>query len=108
MAYTTINSEDRLVQTTFADHLRDALGWDSIYAWKRETFGPEGTLGRDDTREVVLTRDLRDAIARFNPELPDKAVNEAIEKLTRQDFSRSVLQHNQEFYGYIRGGVPVS
>jgi type I restriction enzyme R subunit len=29
---TDINSEDRLVQKTFADHLRNALGWDSVYA----------------------------------------------------------------------------
>ncbi len=95
MAFTNINSEDRLVQATFADHLSDMLGWDSVYAWSEETFGPEGTLGRRDTKDVVLTRDLRSAITRFNPDLPEKAVHEAIEKLTRQDFSRSALQHNR-------------
>jgi len=108
LAFTDINSEDRLVQKTFADHLHDVLGWDSVYAWNEETFGSEGTLGRSDTKEVVLIRDLRAAITCFNPELPEKAVNEAVEKLTRQDFSRSALQHNQQFYGYIRNGVPVS
>lgn len=108
MAITDINSEDRLVQQTFADHLRDALGWDSVYAWNEETFGPGGTLGRADTREVVLTRDLGHAIATLNPDLPEKAVEEAVEKLMRQDFSRSMLQHNQEFQRYIRNGVPVS
>ena len=108
MAFTDINSEDRLVQKTFADHLHDVLGWDSVYAWNQENFGPDGTLGRDDMKDAVLTRDLREAITRFNPELPAKAVNEAIEKLTHQDFSRSALQLNQEFYGYIRKGVPVS
>ena len=108
MAFTDINSEDRLVQQTFADHLRDVLGWDSLYAWNEETFGPDGTLGRLDQREVVLCRDLRRAITGFNPALPEKAVDEAIEKLTRQDFSRSTLQHNREFHSYIRDGVPVS
>ncbi len=105
---TDINSEDRLVQETFANHLRDKLGWRSVYAWNEETFGPDGTLGRADTREVVLTRDLRAAIEQLNPELPPVAVSEAIGKLTRQDFSRSLLQHNQEFYGFLRDGVPVS
>jgi type I restriction enzyme R subunit len=105
---TNINSEDRLVQKTFADHLHGVLGWDSVYAWNEDAFGPEGTLGRSDTKEVVLIRDLRAAITRFNPVLPEKAVNEAIDKLTRQDFSRSALQHNEELYGYIRNGVPVS
>lgn len=43
---TDTNSEDRLVQQTFAQHLRDKLGWESVYAWKEENFGPSGTLGR--------------------------------------------------------------
>ena len=42
MAVTPINSEDRLVQATFAEHLEQALGWESIYAWNDETFGPGG------------------------------------------------------------------
>ena len=29
MAYTDINSEDRLGQTTFAEHLEHQLGWES-------------------------------------------------------------------------------
>lgn len=108
MALTDINSEDRLVQQTFADHLHEVLGWDSVYAWNQETFGPDGTLGRSDTTEVVLIRDLRAALVRLNPELPEPAVNAAVETLTRQDFSRSLLQHNQAFYRFIRDGVPVS
>ncbi len=40
--------------------------------------------------------------------MPEKAVDEVIEKPTRQDFSRSALQHNQEFFGYIRSDIPVS
>src|SRR4051812_31279872 len=98
MAYTDINSEDRLVQATFATHLRDVLGWESVYAWNDETFGPEGTLGRADTREVVLTRDLRAAIVRLNPDLPSAVVDEAVATMTRVDITRSLLQHNQEKY----------
>ena len=104
---TDINSEDRLVQKTFADHLHDALGWDSIYAYNEETFGPRGTLGRTNEREVVLVRDLRSALERLNPTMPQSACEQAIEKLTRVNLSRSLLQHNKEFYGYIRLGVPV-
>src|SRR5262245_15228466 len=104
---TDINSEDRLVQQTFAEYLHDVLGWDSVYAWNHETFGPHGTLGRDSEREVVLVRDLRAALARLNPTLPESAREQAVEKLTRVDFSRSLLQHNREYYGYIREGVPV-
>lgn len=108
MAYTDINGEDRLVQATFAEHLEKELGWESVYAFNEETFGPNGTLGREDTRDAVLKRDLRSALARLNPQLPEAARDEAVEKLTRHEFSRSLLQHNQEFYGWIRDGVPVS
>jgi type I restriction enzyme R subunit len=108
MAYTDINSEDRLVQATFAEHLEHKLGWESVTAWNEETFGPDGTLGRADTREVVLVRDLRAALARLNPELPADALDGAVRTLTRTDFSRSLLQHNREFYQFIRDGVPVS
>src|SRR3984893_10812449 len=106
--FTDINSEDRLVQATFAEHLTQVLGWESVYAWNDETFGPDGTLGRADTREVVLTRDLRAALARWNPQLPPTAVEAAVSTLTRHDFSRSLLQHNREFYRFICDGVPVS
>lgn len=54
MAYTAINSQDRLVQTTFAEHLEKVLGWDSVYAWNRENLGAAGTLGRTDPRKAVL------------------------------------------------------
>lgn len=104
---TDINSEDRLVQQTFADFFEQELGWDSVYAWNHEIFGPEGTLGRNSEREVVLVRDLREAIARLNPDLPESTREQAVEKLTRTKLSRSLLQHNREFYVYIRDGVPV-
>ena len=33
MPITDINSEDRLVQRTFAEHLERVLGWESVYAY---------------------------------------------------------------------------
>jgi hypothetical protein len=108
MALTPINSEDRLVQATFAEHLRDKLGWKSVYAWNDETFGPNGTLGRKDTTEATLTRDLRAALIRLNLDLPPTAIDDAMRVLTVHDFSRSMEQHNQDFARLIRTGVPVS
>jgi len=104
---TNVNNEDRLVQQTFADHLRDSLGWDSIYAFDKETFGENGTLGRATQRDIVLSRDLRSAIVDLNPDLPAAAVDKAVEAFTTYDFSRSTLQHNREFYKMLRDGIPV-
>ena len=77
--------------------------------WLCGTWEPHGwRIASPDTRDVVLIRDLRAAILRLNPDLPPSAVEEAIQKLTHHDFSRSLVQHNQEFYRLIRDGVPVS
>ncbi|MBI4515803.1 MAG: hypothetical protein HY699_08310 [Deltaproteobacteria bacterium] len=56
---TDINSEDRLVQQTFAEHLEKALSWESVYAWNVETFGLHGTLVRAPEREMVRVRSVR-------------------------------------------------
>ena len=107
MAVTSVNSEDRLVQATFAQHLLKMLAWESIYAWNQETFGSDGTLGRADTKDAVLIRDLRAALERLNPELPASAIEDALRALTVFDVSRSMVQHNRDFYRLLRGGVPV-
>jgi type I restriction enzyme R subunit len=106
--FTNVNSEDRLVQQTFADYLHDTHGWDSVFAWNEETFGPDGTLGRISEREVILVRDAREALQRLNPSLPPDAIADAVRKLTEQDFSRSMIQHNRDFYAMIRDGIPVT
>ena len=107
MAVTPINSEDRLVQTTIAEHLELVLGWDTVFAWNEETIGFDGTFGRDDTKQAVLPRDLRAALARLNPDLPTAAIEDAMRGLTVYDISRSMVQHNRDFYRLLRSGVPV-
>ena len=109
MAYTDINSEDRLVQETFAEHLRnDARLGERLCLERRDVragrhAGPRRTRARWCSRATCARPSTR-----LNPQLPPAAVEEAVQKLTRHDFSRSLLQHNQEFYKFIRDGVPVS
>jgi type I restriction enzyme, R subunit len=107
MAYTDINTEDRLVQESFATHLRDVLGWESVYAFNDETFGPGSLLGRASPQDAVLTRDLRAAVVKLNPDLPPETADKVVETLTRQDFTRNLVQINQEYHGHLRDGVPV-
>jgi hypothetical protein len=39
-------TEDALVQQTTVDYLEQRLGWESVYAYDREDFGPQSLLGR--------------------------------------------------------------
>ena len=100
-------NEDTLAQETTANYLRDALGWESVFAYNTETFGPEGTLGRKDETEIVLTRYLGEALMTLNPGLPQGAYQAAIRELTQSTLSQSPVLTNRERYEKLRDGVLV-
>ena len=100
-------TEDKLVQQTTADYLKNALGWDeSIYAMQ-ETFGAGGTLGRTDEREVILPRYLLAALKKFNPGLSDKVYEEGVKTLSEISVSTSLDAINKEKYQLLIDGIPV-
>jgi len=101
-------SEDTLVQQTTADYLRDELGWESIYAYNTETFGPKGTLGRASDREVVLTRYLRASLEELNPGLPEDAYHQAVRQIVEYSSIQSMLATNREKYALLKDGVQIS
>jgi type I restriction enzyme R subunit len=100
-------NEDTLAQETTANYLRDELKWESVYAYNTETFGPEGTLGRKDETEIVLTRYLGEALITLNPGLPQSAYQAAIRELTQATLSQSPVLTNRERYEKLREGVLV-
>ena len=55
----------------------------------------------------MLTRDLRAALERLNPNLPTSAIDNAMRALTVYDVNRSMLEHNRDFYRLLRSGVSV-
>ncbi|MCB0291662.1 MAG: type I restriction endonuclease subunit R, partial [Calditrichaeota bacterium] len=101
-------SEDTLVQQTTADYLDQQLKWDaSVYAYNTEDYGPDSLLGRQSDREVVLTRYLRAALVKLNPELPEAAYDEALRQIVSTSAAQSLVAANREKYRLIRDGVPV-
>jgi len=100
-------TEDSLVQQTTADFMRHELGWESVYAYNHETFGPDGLLGRTSDKEVVLTRHLRAALERLNPGLPDNAYREAIRRIAESTTVQSLLATNRDKDRMLRDGVKV-
>lgn len=100
-------TEDELVQKTTSDYLHDVLGWDAAYAYNQETYGPDGTFGRKDDRQVILPRFLKSALVALNPDLPDAAYTEALRVIEEYNASNSLLQINQEKYDIFLNGVPV-
>ncbi len=101
-------TEDTLVQQTTAEYLEQELGWESVYAFNNEDFGPESLLGRESDREVVLTRPLRAKLEALNPGMPSSAYDDAVRQIVSVSSSQSLLANNREKYDLIKDGVPVT
>lgn len=100
-------NEDTLVQQTTAKYLQDQLGWESIYAFDHETFGPESTLGRASEKDIVLTRYLNEALIKLNPNLPLAAYQDAIRQIIDVPITENTLQINKEKYELMKDGIQV-
>jgi len=100
-------SEDGLVENATEEVLK-ALGWSIVKAWKNESFGPDGLLGRADKSEVILKRDVLKALQALNPDLPESAYAEAIYKLTEKAADKTLGQINKDKHDLLTKGILVS
>lgn len=99
-------TEDSLIE-------QPALGLFAELSWKtasarEEIFGPSGTLLRETSAEVVLARQLRDALERLNPAQPPEAISAAVDQLTRDRSAMLPVAANREVYELLKDGVKVS
>ena len=101
-------SENILVQESAGTLLHDELGWEVVYAYNQEVLGENGTLGRKDYKEILLMRDIRAALQKFNPWITPAQIDEAIASLRQRLSTASLLQINEEKYAMIRDGIDVT
>src|SRR6266571_1250355 len=99
-------SEDQLVERPAVD-LFGTLGWETASAFD-ELFGPDGTLERETSGEVVLLSRLRVALERLNPTAPAEAISAAVNQLTRDRSAMSLAAANRHVYELLKQGVRVS
>ena len=100
-------SENKLVQDSAGNLLRDELGWEVYYAYNTEKLGVNGTFGRKNYREIVLWRYFKDAVFKLNPWMTETVYEDAVKKLEHHLNSASLMQINEEKYGFLRDGIPV-
>lgn len=100
-------TEDILVQEVTADYLLNELNWDESIFGMYEKLGKEGTLGRVSERETILTRYLGEKLIELNPNLPQKAYQEALRIITEESSSTSILAINKDMYKLHKNGVEV-
>lgn len=99
-------NEEHLVELP-AFALFASLEWATASALE-ETFGAEGTFGREMSGEVVLVSRLRKALVKLNDGFPPEAIERAIDELTRDRSAMGIVAANREVYDLIKEGVRVS
>ena len=99
-------TEDQLVEQPAIGLFAD-LGWQTVSAMD-ETFGTNGTLGRETKGEAVLAARLRAALVRLNPALPAEAINNAIDEISRDRSAMLPEAANREVYRLLKEGITVS
>ena len=53
------------------------IGWETKKAWKDEVFGKNGTLGRENRSETILSKFLIPSLIKINPNLPEQVYHDA-------------------------------
>jgi len=106
-------TEDNLVEQPAIKIFRE-LGFDFTNAYKEKLTGKfdlssekEPQLGREATNEVVLLPKLREALEKFNSDVPKDAIDQAITELTKDRSVMSLENANKEVYGLIKNGIRV-
>ena len=95
-------SEDALIERP-AIALLASLGWETLNCYD-ETYGADGTLGREARGDVVLVRRLLPALRRLNPEVSQGSIALALEELTRDRSAMSSVEANREVYRLLKEG----
>ena len=97
--------EGMLVEQS-AIRLLESLGWThaNLYA---ESFGAQGSEGRESETQVILTRRLRAALVALNPDLPADAYTQAVEQLAQDRSKQIAVNANRDFYRLLKDGVKV-
>jgi type I restriction enzyme R subunit len=85
----------------------EALGFDYLNCYTANRDDLNDKSNRANKKQVVLLDRLRIALKRLNSELPDDAINAAIEKLTQSHIQQAAFDANKTVYKLVRGGLEV-
>lgn len=86
---------------------KDQLGFE-LFDTTYEIIGSDNsTFGRQTTEEVILSKNLRNALVKLNPDLPQEAIDNAYYKLTQDLSNKTSVAANQFIYEMLKKGVKV-
>jgi len=99
-------SEDNLIEKTVIKLIKKLWGSDChINAFSDEN---DLKLERENQGEVVLKKYLLPALCKLNPTLPEDAILQAVDIITKDRSNLSLVNANREVYKLLVGGVNVN
>ncbi|OOF59101.1 type I restriction endonuclease subunit R [Rodentibacter myodis] len=82
----------------------EKLGWEHYYG--KDLLVSEGEFARGDLGGVLFVEQLRHAVRKLNPQLPESAVDSVVVLATKSEIG-DLVGRNQAFYKMLRDGVKV-
>src|SRR5439155_18832700 len=82
-------------------------GFDSLNCYTEDPENLNDGSHRANKRDVILVDRVKEAVFALNPNIPAKAINEALEKLLDRRQAMSLVAANREIYDLLRDGIPV-
>ena len=89
-----------------AMRLLESMQWDIANLY-HEDQGDDSEFGRDNRGQSYLPKKMKPALAALNPDIPQSALDEAYEILTRDRSAMSLVKANKETYELIKNGISV-
>src|ERR1700693_1549474 len=99
-------SEDQIEQA-LVQKLQDLYGFDALDCYTESAEDLNDRSGRANKRDVILADRVREAAIRLNPDIPQAAIEDALEKLFDRRQAMTLIAANQEIYSLLRDGIPV-
>jgi len=99
-------SEDQ-IERALVQKLQHLHGFDSLDCYTEDPEDLHDGSGRANKRDVILVDRVKEAAVRLNPDIPPKAIDDALEKLLDRRQAMSLVAANQDIYNLLRDGIPV-
>jgi type I restriction enzyme R subunit len=99
-------SEDDIEQA-MVQRLQHLYGYDSLNCYTSDPADLEDGSGRSDKREVIFRDRLKVAAVTLNPEIPESAIDVAIDQICDRRQAMATIAANRELDGLIRDGVRI-
>lgn len=99
-------SEDNIEQA-MVQRLQHLYGYDVLDCYTSDAADLNDGSGRADKREVILREHLKAAAVRLNPDIPEAAIDDALDQVCDQRQAMAMMIANRELDNLIRDGVRV-